>query len=109
MSGQGSSSTVQHYVKGEYQSPPFSYGYSSSQQSLPAKTYREIPSTDDSISKAPSTTPEAPMESEAPMHEVSNIVENITAEEPPVHVTEEKGQGKGGEFVSPFTAWNAAR
>jgi hypothetical protein len=106
-SGQETPSVVQHYVEGEYQPPPFSYGYSSSQQSLPAETNREIPSTDNLISKTPSIIPEAPMESEAPMHETSDIVENIAAEEPPEHVIEEKG--KGVDFVPPFTAWNPAR
>jgi hypothetical protein len=128
-SGQETPSVVQHYVEGEYQPPPFSYGYSSSQQSLPAETNREIPSTDNSISEIPSTDnsiseipstdnlisetpniiPEAPMESEAPIHETSDIVENIAAEEPPEHVIEEKGKGRGVDFVPPFTAWNPAR
>jgi hypothetical protein len=102
-------SIVQRYVKGEYQPPPFSYGYSSSQQSLPAETNREIPSTDNLISETPNIIPEVPMESEAPMHKTNDIVENIAAEELPEQVIEEKGKGRGVDFVPPFTAWNPAR
>jgi len=108
MSGQGSTSLVQHYVKGEYQPPPVSYGYSSSQQSAPVEANREMPSTYSFISETPSDIPEAPTEPEAPMHETSDIIET-TAEEIPEQITEEKGKGKEVDFVPPFTAWNPAR
>jgi hypothetical protein len=104
ISGQGAASIVQHYVKGEYQPPTYGYSGSYGYAPPPADTNRDV------VVGAP----------EAPMHEVSDHIEQITVE-PVSGPAQGFAQGENVEkeveepveekkqFTAPFTAWDPAR
>lgn len=86
--------------KEEYRTP--SHGYSSAQQTLPAKTHLETPSVETFT-----IAPDAPIQ-------VSGDILDIAPEEPQGQPTEEyveeKGKEReGGGVIPPYTAWDPAR
>ncbi len=97
ISGQGSSSMVQKYVKGEYQ--PATYGYSSSQAPVQTEEKREVPG----------------VTAEEPMHETSDVLGHIESGGPPVQTQDVKEQApvvekkEIAEFTAPFSAWDPSK